>query len=409
MSQPESSMHVGNYSLLYKLGAGSFAEVFMGMHDIVSKPVAIKHINKSRITRQKDQIRIVREMEIMKTVVHQYITELFEIIEDETSFWLVMELAPNGSLKNMIQTGVPMDEAECRRIFVQIVQGLGYLHTQCNIIHRDLKAENVLFDERNNVRLIDFGLSSMFETGVYKTACGSPVYTAPEVIKRVSYGKSADIWSLGVLLYLMATGQFPFEDESMPKLLHKVTHEPVPVPQGVSKELRDLLQKLLQKQPEMRIDITEIFDHPWIACAYPLSERKRRMLFKSCISEDFMDRQIVEELEALNVDTHELREFLIRGKYNALTAMYRIKRRAKAIDEFNTRQHEEETTFVRRASFPSTHAVELHQGILEKASQRLFAKNKVSVAFKRQLTSANARLNIRPVLRRERSHSPNRK
>lgn len=397
MTQP---MHVGNYSLLYTLGAGSFAEVFMGMHDIVSQPVAIKHIQKSRLTRHKDQIRIAREMEIMKTVVHQNITELFEIIEDDSSFWLVMELAPNGSLKNMLLPGAQMDESECRRIFAQIVCGLGYLHTEKNIIHRDLKAENVLFDERNNVRLIDFGLSSMFESGVYSTACGSPVYTAPEVFARRAYSKSADVWSLGILLYLMATGTFPFDDPSMPKLFHMIIHDPVPPPPAsVSAELRDLLQRLLQKQPEKRIDITKILEHPWLA-----SEVKHQgNPFRSWISENFMDVKIVEELNAVGVDTKELRACLMRGEYNALTAMYRIKRRSRAIEEFNTRYSQPDPVFVRRSSCPGT-----HKTVLTQVPMSIIGKNKATVAFRQQITAVNARLNIRPILRRERSHSPNR-
>ena len=398
---------IGPYKIDQEVDPGHCTPVWRAIDTTTGKPVAIKAITKLS-SASPGHRNIKYEIELQKELDFPFIAKLYDVIETPFSLFLVMELANGCSLADVVNQKGGFPEAQIKTTFCQLVATLEYLHSR-GVVHRDIKGENLMLDYNRNLKMIDFGLSSMFETGVYKTACGSPVYTAPEVIKRVSYGKSADIWSLGVLLYLMATGEFPFEDESMPKLLHKVAHEPVPVPQGVSKELRDLLQRLLQKQPEKRIELTEIFDHPWIASAYPLSERKRRMLFKSCISEDFMDRQIVEELEALNVDTHELREFLMRGKYNALTAMYRIKRRAKAIEEFNTRQHEEETMFVRRASFPSTHAVELHQGILEKASQRLFAKNKVSVAFKRQLTSANARLSIRPVLRRERSHSPNRK
>jgi len=323
-------LHVGQYSLFYKIGEGSFGKVFLGMHDVIRVAVAIKQIRKSEFTNERDLLRIRREIRILKTVIHQYVIELYEILEDENNLWLVMENAQHGSLAKYIAPGKPLPEMECIRIFRQVTIGLGYLHTHLNLIHRDLKAENILLDEQNNVRLIDFGLSNNFRPGARQTYCGSPNYSAPEIIKKGPYSKSADVWSLGILLYFMSTGRLPFAGQPLSKLMQSLAEEEIPIPDGLPPKLVDLLCQLLQKDPSRRIDTGDILSHPWL-CEGEMDPADRYASFDSLIEDSVLDEAIIDELNQLQIDTTELADLMERGEYNEITALYRIKRRIKEI------------------------------------------------------------------------------
>ena len=262
------SLHIGNYTLLYKIGCGSFASVYMGMNDLIGYPVAIKQIRRENYETEKEKIRLLREISIMKMAKHQYIAELFEIIDNENEpyIYLVQELVSNGSIKSMLLPGQPLSEDLSRKIFSQLIVAVGYLHFNLNIIHRDLKAENILLDQNQNIRLIDFGLSTTISipaADIQRTACGSPAYAAPEIIVQDSYTESADIWSLGILLYLMTTGHFPFDINSVTKLLNDIVSTPIEIPTNISIELQNLLSKILDKNAKTRISIMNIMKHPW--------------------------------------------------------------------------------------------------------------------------------------------------
>jgi serine/threonine protein kinase len=327
-------LHIGSYTLLYKLGSGSFANVFLGLHDLIHCSVAIKQIPKCRIGSNRSLTLIHREQTILKALVHQYIIELFEVLEDEHNLYLVMELAEHGSLAARISPDNPLPEAECARLFRQIVIALGYLHHFFNIYHRDLKAENILLDREDNVKLVDFGLANVFQPGMAQTYCGSPSYAAPEVLRKAPYSKSADLWSLGVLLYLMATGTLPFVDSSLPRLLHRILEEEVVFPMRMPGMLKDLIGRLLQKRPENRIEIVDILDHPWLCESVPASSMAEKLAkFHSRVKDDYVDQMIVKELREQNVATTGLAEALLRGEYNEQTAPYRIKRRQKLTDK----------------------------------------------------------------------------
>ncbi|OHT10421.1 hypothetical protein TRFO_20304 [Tritrichomonas foetus] len=264
MSYYKIKTNIGNYSVRYQLGSGKFSDVYMAIHDKINLPVAIKRISKSQITTEKDKIRLNREINILKSAVHQYIIQFFEMIEDEENYYLIMELANNGSLKTVFNPNSPFSEDKCREIIREIVISIGYLHLQLNVVHRDLKLENILFGSDNHIRLIDFGLSNIFsKNSMHQTACGSPAYTAPEVLTRKKYTGAADIWSCGIILFLLSTGSFPFSDHSLPKLLNKICTEEVNFPSHLSYELRDLVSKMLEKDQNKRISILDILCHPW--------------------------------------------------------------------------------------------------------------------------------------------------
>ncbi|EAY20266.1 CAMK family protein kinase [Trichomonas vaginalis G3] len=177
-----------------------------------------------------------------------------------------MENLFDGSLLSYANKNGPMKEEDAAVIFSELIIALRYLHDECNIAHRDIKAENILLDENHNIRLIDFGISRIhdIETEYMKTNCGSILYAAPEIISEKGYTKSVDIWSAGVLLYAIVVGHFPFEENNYKNLTHKIVYSNVEYPPCLSILLTDLLQKMLVKDPTQRITIKEILDHPWL-------------------------------------------------------------------------------------------------------------------------------------------------
>jgi serine/threonine protein kinase len=160
--------------------------------------------------------RFAREISLLKAMNHPFVAELFEIIEDAGSFYLVMELLEHGNMLEYVNGHGRLNEDQARRYFCEIISALDYLHNWRFVAHRDLKAENILLDRHNNVRLIDFSLSKQFSKAAptLVTACGSPAYAAPEMIQGHSYTKAADIWSAGVCLFAMVAGHLPFEYNS---------------------------------------------------------------------------------------------------------------------------------------------------------------------------------------------------
>ena len=159
-----------------------------------------------------------------------------------------------------------MHEVEARRIFQQIIFGVEYLHTH-QVSHRDLKPENILLDEDNNVKLADFGLSNIMKDGIFLySSCGSPNYAAPELINGKYYnGSSIDIWSCGVILYTLLTGTLPFNEKQTAKLYQKIRECKYVIPESISDAGKDLIYRMLQKDPLNRISIAEIKQHKWFS------------------------------------------------------------------------------------------------------------------------------------------------
>lgn len=181
--------------------------------------MAVKILEKEKITEEADVERVSREIHILKLIRHPNIVQLYEIIETPRQLYLIMEYAPGGELFDHIVKNSKLNEKEACKIFQQIVSGIDYLH-ELKVVHRDLKPENLLLDHNMNIKLVDFGLSNTFpKDELLKTACGSPCYAAPEMIAGELYsGSRVDIWSCGVILYAMVCGFLPFEDPDTAKL-----------------------------------------------------------------------------------------------------------------------------------------------------------------------------------------------
>jgi serine/threonine protein kinase len=263
MSHPSE---IGNYTLIRELGTGSWGCVWLAEHRVAHVPVAIKIIDRRLLDTKKLQIRFVRELALIRKMDHPFIVKLFEEITTPDFTYLVQELAGCDSLFDYIVAHGHLSESDARRYFIQLISALEYLHDEQLVVHRDLKAENVLLDHNLNIRLGDFGLSQVFtQTEPHlSSVCGSPAYVSPEMITGHPYTKSVDVWSVGVLLYAMVTGKLPFDDSSLQGVLQKVAYTEPNYPLFMSPQLIDLLKKILVKNPNRRLTLDGIKCHPWV-------------------------------------------------------------------------------------------------------------------------------------------------
>ncbi|KAG0302676.1 Protein kinase [Dissophora globulifera] len=245
-----SNIRIGPYILLETLGAGSFGKVKRAVHSLTGHTVAIKIINKNKVVNQDLFARVKREIQYLKLLRHPHIIKLYEVISTPTSIYMVIEYA-GGELFNYIVDNTRLSEEEARRFFQQIVCAIEYCHRH-KIVHRDLKPENLLLDPSMNVKIADFGLSNIMTDGDFlKTSCGSPNYAAPEVISGKLYaGPEVDVWSCGVILYVMLCGIY-----SLPSFL--------------SPETKYLLTSMLVVDPLKRITIAEIRQNAWFNVGLP--------------------------------------------------------------------------------------------------------------------------------------------
>lgn len=256
-----------DYIIQSPIGCGAFAKVFMAIHNQTGSRVAIKMISKSAEV-QNGQYKpfIQKEVNIMKRVRHPYIADLYEVIQEGENIFIVMEYAHNGNLLNYINHYGPFKEEDAQPVFAQLVIVMKFLQLKCNVAHRDIKAENILFDINKNIRLIDFGLSKTPDTNqIMDTQCGSPSYASPELIMGQKYTFATDIWSMGVVLYAMMTGHLPFIETNFTRLAHMVIFKEIEFPPNISPNLSDILHRMLDKNPATRITIEELSMHPWIA------------------------------------------------------------------------------------------------------------------------------------------------
>ncbi|KAF9907439.1 Protein kinase [Linnemannia zychae] len=264
-----SNIKIGPYMLLETLGVGSFGKVKRAVHSLTGHTVAIKIINKNKVVNQDMFARVKREIQYLKLLRHPHIIKLYEVISTPTSIYMVIEYA-GGELFNYIVDNTRLPEEEARRFFQQIVCAIEYCHRH-KIVHRDLKPENLLLDPSMNVKIADFGLSNIMTDGDFlKTSCGSPNYAAPEVISGKLYaGPEVDVWSCGVILYVMLCGRLPFDDDYIPLLFKKINGGIYSLPSFLSPETKYLLTSMLVVDPLKRITIAEIRQNAWFNVGLP--------------------------------------------------------------------------------------------------------------------------------------------
>ncbi|XP_045148609.1 MAP/microtubule affinity-regulating kinase 4 [Echinops telfairi] len=273
-SCPEEQPHVGNYRLLRTIGKGNFAKVKLARHILTGREVAIKIIDKTQLNPSSLQ-KLFREVRIMKGLNHPNIVKLFEVIETEKTLYLVMEYASAGEVFDYLVSHGRMKEKEARAKFRQIVSAVHYCH-QKNIVHRDLKAENLLLDAEANIKIADFGFSNEFTLGSkLDTFCGSPPYAAPELFQGKKYdGPEVDIWSLGVILYTLVSGSLPFDGHNLKELRERVLRGKYRVPFYMSTDCESILRRFLVLNPAKRCTLEQIMEDKWINIGYEGEELK---------------------------------------------------------------------------------------------------------------------------------------
>ncbi|KAM9728422.1 MAP/microtubule affinity-regulating kinase 4 isoform 4-T5 [Menidia menidia] len=310
--------HIGNYRLLKTIGKGNFAKVKLARHIRTGREVAIKIIDKSQLNPTSLQ-KLFREVRIMKGLNHPNIVQLFEVIETEKTLYLVMEYASGGEVFDYLVSHGRMKEVEARAKFRQIVSAVHYCHMK-NIVHRDLKAENLLLDADANIKIADFGFSNEFTLGnKLDTFCGSPPYAAPELFQGKKYdGPEVDVWSLGVILYTLVSGSLPFDGQNLKELRERVLRGKYRVPFYMSTDCEGILRRFLVLNPGKRCTLEQVMKDKWINSGYEGDELKPHIE----PVEDFSDPARIEMMVGMGFTPEEIKDSLLNQKYNEVTATY---------------------------------------------------------------------------------------
>ena len=255
---------IGNYLIQQTLGEGTFGKVKLGIYLPTNEKVAIKVLEKDRLTDKDDQIRVKREFDMLSKFNHPNVILVTEIFESSDSYYSVMEYCEGGELFNYIVDRKRLSDKESSFYYFQLINGLEYIHS-LGIVHRDLKPENLLLTKEHLLKIIDFGLSNYYienETELLRTPCGSPCYASPEMVAGKKYdGVKIDIWATGIILFAMLCGYLPFEDKINDILFDKILECKIDFPDYLTEEAKDLINKILVVEPEKRITIPEIKKH----------------------------------------------------------------------------------------------------------------------------------------------------
>ncbi|KIN05618.1 hypothetical protein OIDMADRAFT_114266 [Oidiodendron maius Zn] len=267
--QKKTEQRVGAYQIIKTLGEGSFGKVKLAVHRVTNQQVALKIIARKKLISRDMAGRVEREIEYLQLLRHPHIIKLYTVIKTQLEIIMVLEYAGGELFDYIVQNG-KMREDEARRFFQQIICAVEYCHRH-KIVHRDLKPENLLLDENLNVKIADFGLSNIMTDGNFlKTSCGSPNYAAPEVINGKLYaGPEVDVWSCGVILYVLLVGRLPFDDEHIPSLFAKIAKGHYVVPPYVPSGAAALIKKMLAVNPVHRATIEDIRLDPWFCKNLP--------------------------------------------------------------------------------------------------------------------------------------------
>lgn len=269
----------GKYELGRVLGHGTFAKVYHARNLQTGKNVAMKVVGKEKVIKVGMMEQIKREISVMKMVKHPNIVELHEVMASKSKIYIAMELVRGGELFNKVAKG-RLKEDTARVYFQQLISAVDFCHSR-GVYHRDLKPENLLLDEDGNLKVSDFGLSTFSEhlrqDGLLHTTCGTPAYVSPEVIAKKGYdGPKADIWSCGVILYVLLAGFLPFQDDNLVAMYKKIYRGDFKCPPWISLEARRLIAKLLDPNPNTRISISKIMESSWFKKPVPKSMSKKK-------------------------------------------------------------------------------------------------------------------------------------
>lgn len=314
----------GMYDLEQTLGKGHFAVVKSARHVFTGEQVAVKVIDKNKLE-EVSRNHLYQEVRCMKLVQHPNVVRLYEVIDTHSKLYLILELADGGDLYDYIMRheGGLSEQLACE-YFAQIVRAISYCH-KLHVVHRDLKPENVVFFEKQGVvKLTDFGFSNTFCPGQkLETSCGSLAYSAPEILIGNSYNATAvDIWSLGVILYMLVCGEAPFHSANDSETLTMIMDCKYKVSNHVSEECKNLIGRMLVRNPEKRATLEEISTDVWLKDVKVINNDESPLVSKQLINEDD-HTLIVQKMISGKIATKEqIKEALDKNEYNHITATY---------------------------------------------------------------------------------------
>jgi len=267
MGGAASVMTAAGYIPGKALGEGSFGKVVHATHASSGQSVAIKVFDKAKLSLPKykeQRLDLEREGEILRRLTHDNIIWLFQVVDTPQYYCLVTERAEVNLLELLAKEG-PFSERRAKRLTRQLASAIEFMHTQ-NVVHRDLKPDNLMIGSDNRLRVIDFGLSNVTAGPgtLLETQCGTMCYSAPEMLCNKSYGREVDVWSIGVCLYVMLTRCLPYESKSLTDLHAMMLDGAFQPPPSASKPLTDLLRRLFEVKPSRRITIAEMWEHEWL-------------------------------------------------------------------------------------------------------------------------------------------------
>ncbi|XP_075502908.1 CBL-interacting protein kinase 23-like [Primulina tabacum] len=265
---------VGRYELGRTLGEGTFAKVKFAKNLETGENVAIKILDKEKVLKHKMIGQIKREISTMKLIRHPNVIRMFEVMASKTKIYIVMEFVTGGELFDKIASRGRLKEDEARTYFHQLINAIDYCHSR-GVYHRDLKPENLLLDTTGILKVSDFGLSALSqqvrEDGLLHTTCGTPNYVAPEVINNKGYdGAKADLWSCGVILFVLMAGYLPFEESNLMTLYKRIFKADFSIPPWFSSGAKKLIKRILDPNPLTRITIAEILENDWFKKGFKL-------------------------------------------------------------------------------------------------------------------------------------------
>ncbi|XP_038052983.1 serine/threonine-protein kinase BRSK2-like [Patiria miniata] len=324
--------HVGPYKLEKTLGKGQTGLVKLGVHCVTGKKVAVKIINKEKLS-ESVLMKVEREIAIMKLIEHPHVLGLYDVYENRKYLYLVLEHVSGGELFDYLVRKGRLTPREARKFFRQIISAIDFCHCH-SICHRDLKPENLLLDEKNNIRVADFGMASLqLDQSLLETSCGSPHYACPEVIRGEKYdGRRADVWSAGVILYALLVGALPFDDDNLRNLLEKVKRGVFHIPHFVPPDCQNLLRGMVETHAEKRLTISQIQRHPWFIIGSKNDghdtelPRKTSVKIPVLMSENDIDPDVLRSMGSLGCfkDRDKLIRNLLGQHHNSEKVIYSL-------------------------------------------------------------------------------------
>uniref|UniRef100_A0A8C2DBL8 Si:dkey-16p21.7 n=1 Tax=Cyprinus carpio TaxID=7962 RepID=A0A8C2DBL8_CYPCA len=303
LSGSQAAQYVGPYRLEKTLGKGQTGLVKLGIHCITGQKVAIKIVNREKLS-ESVLMKVEREIAILKLIEHPHVLKLYDVYENNKYLYLVLEHVSGGELFDYLVKKGRLTPKEARKFFRQIISALDFCHSH-SICHRDLKPENLLLDEKNNIRIADFGMASLqVGDSLLETSCGSPHYACPEVIRGEKYdGRRADVWSCGVILFALLVGALPFDHDNLRQLLEKVKSGVFHMPHFIPPDCQALLRGMIEVNPEKRLTLEEIQKHPWYQGGRnepcPEQPPPRRVCVKRILSLTDLDPDVLESMHSL--------------------------------------------------------------------------------------------------------------